>query len=153
MLLGFLQNNASELGLSDDDIIAEAVQDGIVCYGKGMLNGVPISTVKAEDKKKTCDSIVCGRYMVGDDENEVFYIGQVQHIASYLGHTLLCVKWFDMGNLNDDQKVGLTVIPVAMLRVQTEMWIDVGSIVIQKHVMVRPYPNSRSRTFHIAIKP
>ena len=125
----------------------------VVCYGQVVLNGVPVSTGKAEEKKVTCDSIVCGRYTQGDDDNdhEVFGIGRVRHIALYVGHILLCVEWFEVGDLDDDQRVGLTVIPVKIKRSQDEMWIDASSIIIQKNVVIRPSVGTRS--FHVAIKP
>ena len=101
----------------------------------------------------TCDSIVCGRYTQGDDDNdhEVFGIGRVRHIALYVGHILLCVEWFEVGDLDDDQRVGLTVIPVKIKRSQDEMWTDASSIIIQKNVVIRPSVGTRS--FHVAIKP
>ena len=156
MFIGFLENNAQDMGMEvpldgRDNIRADAVMDEVVCYKRAVLNGVPISTIAAEEDKVTCDSVVCGRYTIEDDDTEVFFIGQVQHIASYLGHILLCVEWFQVDALDDDQRVGLTIIPVTIMNTQDEMWIDAGSIVIQKHVVVRP--NLGSRSFHVAIKP
>ena len=156
MFMGFLKNNAQEMEMEvpldgRGNICADAVMDEAVCYRQAVLNGVPICTIAAEEDKVTCDSVVCGRYTVGDDDTEVFFIGQVQHIASYLGHILLCVEWFKVDALDDDQRAGLTIIPVTTMNTQDEMWIDAGSIVIQKHVVVRPRLGSRS--FHVAIKP
>ena len=64
----------------------------------------------------------------------------------------LCVEWFDCANLygQDEFLTGLQIIPVQMAAVQDQMWIDVGSIIIQQHILVRPDPDSDD--FHVFIR-
>ena len=128
---------------------------GAEFYSQMKLNGVKITTVQSEERKGTRDSVVFGRYLIRDGRNredlEELCIGEVQHIMALGNYRLLCVEWFTIPNeLTDDQRAGLKVIPVSTRRVQDQMWIDVGSIVIQQHVLIRP--DARAGSFHVVIK-
>ena len=153
MLVAFLEDN--------DCMVDEDVVDELQYYLRVKLNGISIITVAREERKGTCDSIVCGRYIVRDEEvnvpvgvepeeTETIFLGQVQHAVKFRDANLLCVEWYKVGALDDDQLAGLSVIPVSVREQQDQMWIDVDSIIIQQHILLRP--DIRSRSFHVVIK-
>ena len=83
-------------------------------------------------------------------QSETIFLGQVRHAVKFRDTHLLCVEWYKVGALDDDQLAGLSVIPVSVREQQDQMWIDVDSIIIQQHILLRP--DIRSRSFHVVIK-
>ena len=74
----------------------------------------------------------------------------MKHAVKFRDANLLCVEWYKVGALDDDQLAGLSVIPVSVREQQDQKWIDVDSIIIQQHILLRP--DIRSRSFHVVIK-
>ena len=153
MLLPFLRDT---IGL---DVDVEGDSDPILTemkfYRRAKVNGLDISTAARDEKKLTCDSVVCGRYLGedADGEFEEYFIGQVQHIISCRANVLLCVEWFavDGGEVDDDQLNGLAIIKVSKRRQQEQTWISVDKLKQQQHILVGP--QSGETSFHVAIKP
>lgn len=149
LLTSYMAGKGNPISVGDVDLGAEF-------YSHIKLNGVKISTVHHEERKGTCDSVVFGRYLITDhgglrEDVEELCIGEVQHVMVIGSHQLLCVEWFNITRvITDDQRAGLEVIPVSIKREQDQMWIDVGSIVIQQHVLIRP--DKRAGSFHAIIK-
>ena len=149
-LESYMTGKGNPINVEDVDLEAEF-------YSHVKLNGVKITTAQHEERKGTCDSVVFGRYLVKDhrglrEDVEDLFIGEVQHVMVLGSHQLLCVEWFKItgGVIDDDQRAGLKVIPVSIRRGQDQMWIDVGSIEIQQHVLIRP--GERAASFHVVIK-
>ena len=140
----FLQQNYDDGMDFEDDLLEQTF------YSKTRVNGVDVRTAVSETRIRTRDSIVCGRYDV--DEEPVFFLGEVRHIVSYRDTVLFCVEWFDSENIygQDERLNGLQMIPVCIAAAQDQMWIDVGSLIIQQHIVVRPNPSSDS--FHVFIR-
>ena len=106
----FVQENGLDYESSDDD---EEDVGARVFYSRCRLNGVEIRTVMMEEKKKTRDSVVCGRYTVNDENRDTFFFGEVRHIASWRGSLFFCVEWFKNRCVTHDQMSGLHTIPVS----------------------------------------
>ena len=140
----FLQENYEDAMDVEDDLLEQKF------YSKTKVNGVDVRTAVSDKRIRTRDSIVCGRYDVGDEP--VFYLGEVRHIVCWRENTILCVEWFDSVNLcgQDEFLAGLQLIPVHTKAVQDQMWIDVGSLIIQQHIVVRP--DLSSEDFHVFIR-
>lgn len=150
MLFAFLEDHD---GFDDIEDYSTVDELDLKTYSRMKLNGVKITTMELEERKGTCDSIVCGRYTIGEAHDgspvEKFYFGQVKHIAVVREVTLLCVQWFQTGDLSDDQHQGLKIIPVSLMD-QDQMWITATHILNQQHILLRP--SKRSKNFHVMIK-
>ena len=142
-----VQENGLDAESSDDD---EEDVGARVFYSRCRLNGVEIRTVMMEEKKKTRDSVVCGRYTVNGGDRDTYFFGEVRHIASCRGNIFFCVEWFKNGRLTHDQMSGLHTIPVS-LGPQDQMWIDAGSIVMQQHILIRSHPSDTDLLVYIKI--
>ena len=96
---------------------------------------------------------VYGRYTIGEQYDGSalgkLYMGQVKHISVLRENTLLCVEWFKTGDLSDEQRDGLKIIPVSIME-QDQMWIDAADVVVQQHILLQP--DVKSKSFHVVIK-
>jgi hypothetical protein len=150
MLFAFLEDIDGFDDIEDYNVVDELE---LTSYSRMKLNGVKITIMDSEDRKGTCDSIVCGRYAIGEEHDgspvEKFYFGQVKHIAVVREVILLCVQWFKTGDLSYDQHQGLKIIPVSLMD-QDQMWITATHVLNQQHILLRP--SKSSKDFHVMIK-
>lgn len=145
MLERFLRDNNYEIG--GDEFLSECT-----FHAKAVINNITVSTVAMENGNVTCDSVICGRY--DDDDCEEYFFGQVQHIVALEDETFLCVDWFHVPDLEQEQLMGLSIIPAKMTvdSQRQQKWIPVASILLQQHILVKESTDSGD-LIHIAIKP
>ena len=123
-----------------------------VFFSDFTLNHIAIRTAESERTNKTRDSIVCGRYEIDDDEDEIFF-GQVQYILKFCDTPgiLLNVEWFQTDqdtDVTDDQRAGLDPVKFRQRTTLTNNWIHADNLVLQKHIIVG---DIRARTFRVVV--
>ena len=121
-------------------------------HARVVVNNIMVSTVVSEAKKVTCDSIVCACYEDEYDDDHEYFFGQVQHIVAFEHNVILCVDWFQVPDLDEDQFMGLVSISaeVTSASKKQQKWMHVRNIVVQQHILVEELASGKMR---IAIRP
>jgi hypothetical protein len=151
----------------DNDIKTDLSE--VKWYSEIELNCIRVRTESVEDKNKTRDSIICGRFRSEDDEydsdlddedsdqEDIFVFGQVRYIIRWEDRTLLNVNWFttERDEVSEDQRNGLEPIRVREGRKRGQGmndWIDVDHLVIQEHMVIDVERADNVKVFHLVIR-
>jgi len=136
-----------------------------IFFSRFRLNGVVVRTLASERTIKTSDSVVCGRFGAGMDEDDEeleddMFFGYVRHILRSRdgGDVLVNICWFNLpgsaDGIDDDQRCGLSPVACRLeephVDESIDSWINASSLAVQRHIVLGKM--SSRDDFYVVVK-